>query len=131
QSGRLRHPECDEPGRPFVDHGAHGKPPVARQRECERGVSRPGRGDRVAHAAADERVDERLNRGVGRVGWDHSIVRASVTFVRGFMQRGEAWQPAASRLAERYTSACLDFSTWTFDERVAEILAAAAPGAAL
>ena len=58
-------------------------------------------------------------------------MRASVTFVPGFMQRGEAWQPAASRLAERYTSACLDFSTWTFDERVAEILAAAAPGAAL
>jgi 2-succinyl-6-hydroxy-2,4-cyclohexadiene-1-carboxylate synthase len=58
-------------------------------------------------------------------------VPPSVTFVPGFMQRGEAWQPAASRLAERYRSACLDFTTWTFEERIAEILNATSPGGAL
>ena len=49
----------------------------------------------------------------------------------GFMQRGEAWEPIASRLAARYRSTCLDFETWTFEERVGEILAAAPPGAAV
>ena len=44
------------------------------------------------------------------------------------MQRGEAWQPIAAGLAERYRVNCLDFSTWTFEERVEEILAAGAPG---
>jgi 2-succinyl-6-hydroxy-2,4-cyclohexadiene-1-carboxylate synthase len=44
-----------------------------------------------------------------------------VTFVPGFMQRGEAWEPVAARLATRYRSTCLDFSTWTFEERVAEL----------
>jgi 2-succinyl-6-hydroxy-2,4-cyclohexadiene-1-carboxylate synthase len=51
-----------------------------------------------------------------------------VTFVPGFMQRGEAWQPVAAGLATRYRVDCLDFSTWTFEERLAEILAAAQPG---
>jgi 2-succinyl-6-hydroxy-2,4-cyclohexadiene-1-carboxylate synthase len=54
-----------------------------------------------------------------------------VTFVPGFMQRGEAWEPVAAGLATRYRSTCLDFSTWTFEERVEEILAATAPGDAL
>jgi 2-succinyl-6-hydroxy-2,4-cyclohexadiene-1-carboxylate synthase len=52
------------------------------------------------------------------------IIRAvpeDVTFVPGFMQRGEAWGPVASRLAERYRVRCLDFTTWTFDERLAEM----------
>jgi 2-succinyl-6-hydroxy-2,4-cyclohexadiene-1-carboxylate synthase len=47
------------------------------------------------------------------------------------MQRGEAWQPVATRLAERYGCTCLDLGTWTFEERVEEILAAVAPGGAL
>jgi 2-succinyl-6-hydroxy-2,4-cyclohexadiene-1-carboxylate synthase len=47
------------------------------------------------------------------------------------MQRGEAWGPVAAGLATRYRSACLDFSTWTFEERVEEILAATRPGDAL
>ena len=56
----------------------------------------------------------------------------TVTFVPGFMQRGEAWEPVAAGLAAtRYRSACLDFSTWTFEERVAEIRAATPPGGAL
>ena len=62
------------------------------------------------------------------------IIRAvapTVTFVPGFMQRGEAWQPVAAGLPERYRSNCLDFGTWTFEERVEEIIAATAPGDAL
>jgi 2-succinyl-6-hydroxy-2,4-cyclohexadiene-1-carboxylate synthase len=55
----------------------------------------------------------------------------TVTFVPGFMQRGEAWQPVAARLAASYRSLCLDFESWTFEERIGELLAAAAPGSAL
>jgi 2-succinyl-6-hydroxy-2,4-cyclohexadiene-1-carboxylate synthase len=51
-----------------------------------------------------------------------------VTFVPGFMQRGEAWEPVAGGIATRYRSKCLDFATWSFDERVGEILAATSPG---
>lgn len=47
------------------------------------------------------------------------------------MQRGEAWEPVAARLPERYRCTCLDLGTWTFEERVEEILAAVAPGDAL
>lgn len=52
-------------------------------------------------------------------------------FVPGFMQRGEAWQPVAAGLPERYRSTCLDFVTWTFEERVGEIIHATQPGDAL
>ena len=55
----------------------------------------------------------------------------NVIFVPGFMQRGEAWQPVAAGVATRYRSTCLDLSTWTFEERVEEILAATEPGDAL
>ena len=55
----------------------------------------------------------------------------TVTFVPGFMQRGEAWQPVAARLATRYRSSCLDFATWTFEERIEELLAAAVEGDAV
>jgi 2-succinyl-6-hydroxy-2,4-cyclohexadiene-1-carboxylate synthase len=44
-----------------------------------------------------------------------------VTFVPGFMQRGEAWEPVAGALEERYRVRCLDFATWTFEERIEEI----------
>jgi len=48
------------------------------------------------------------------------------------MQRGEAWEPVARALAERYRVRCLDFTTWTFEERLAEILGTAKPqGAAV
>jgi 2-succinyl-6-hydroxy-2,4-cyclohexadiene-1-carboxylate synthase len=52
------------------------------------------------------------------------IIRAvapTVTFVPGFMQRGEAWEPVTGALAERYRVRCLDFTTHTFEERLAEI----------
>ena len=58
-------------------------------------------------------------------------MRGNVTFVPGFMQRGEAWQPVAARLAERYRSTCLDLRTWTFEDRVEEILTAVEPGGAV
>jgi 2-succinyl-6-hydroxy-2,4-cyclohexadiene-1-carboxylate synthase len=57
------------------------------------------------------------------------IIRAvapTVTFVPGFMQRGEAWEPVAGALAERYSVHCLDFTTYKFEERVREIPAAGA-----
>src|SRR3954471_6123000 len=47
------------------------------------------------------------------------------------MQRGEAWEPVAGRLAASYRSVCGDFETWTFDERIAELLDAIDPGGAL
>lgn len=48
------------------------------------------------------------------------------------MQRGEAWEPVAARLGgASYRTACLDFSTWTFEERVRELLEAAPAGAAV
>src|SRR4051794_2632866 len=46
----------------------------------------------------------------------------TVTFVPGFMQRGEAWEPVAPRLAASYRTHCIDFSTWTFEERIGEVL---------
>ena len=58
----------------------------------------------------------------------------TVTFVPGFMQRGEAWEPVAARLASdsgSYRSTCVDFATWTFEERIEELLDAAPPGAAV
>src|SRR5919202_3743111 len=55
----------------------------------------------------------------------------AVVFLPGFMQRADAWLPAAGPLAERYPVALLEFETWTFDERLAEIREAAARGAAL
>ena len=50
----------------------------------------------------------------------------TVTFVPGFMQRGEAWEPVAGALAERYRVRCLDFTTYTFEERLEEIPAGGA-----
>src|SRR3954464_14233324 len=37
------------------------------------------------------------------------------------MQRGEAWQPVAAALAQRYRVRSLDFAGWTFEERVEEL----------
>src|SRR4051812_32587247 len=44
------------------------------------------------------------------------------------MQRGETWQPVAATLAQRYRVRSLDFATWTFEERLAEIASATRPG---
>jgi 2-succinyl-6-hydroxy-2,4-cyclohexadiene-1-carboxylate synthase len=62
------------------------------------------------------------------------IIRAvapTVTFVPGFMQRGEAWQPVAAGLGQRYSVNCVEFGTWTFEDRVEEVLETTPPGAAL
>ena len=58
-------------------------------------------------------------------------MRPLVVFVPGFMQRGDAWAPVARRVAERYPSECLDFASHTFEERLAELRAAAPPGSAV
>jgi 2-succinyl-6-hydroxy-2,4-cyclohexadiene-1-carboxylate synthase len=58
-------------------------------------------------------------------------VSAEVVFVPGFMQRGAAWERVAREVGERYPVRCLDFSTWTFEERVAELLEAAPAGSAV
>jgi 2-succinyl-6-hydroxy-2,4-cyclohexadiene-1-carboxylate synthase len=57
------------------------------------------------------------------------IIRAvapTVTFVPGFMQRGKAWEPVARALAERYSVRCVDFTTYTFEERQEELPASGA-----
>src|SRR2546423_14384145 len=46
-------------------------------------------------------------------------------FLPGFMQRADAWSEVAEAVGERYPSKILDFTTWTFKERLAEIRAAA------
>jgi 2-succinyl-6-hydroxy-2,4-cyclohexadiene-1-carboxylate synthase len=56
---------------------------------------------------------------------------AAVVFVPGFMQRGDAWSPVADVVGERYPSTCLDFTTWTLRERLAEIAATAPRDAVL
>ena len=50
----------------------------------------------------------------------------TVTFVPGFMQRGEAWEPVAGALAERYRVRSVDFTTYTFEERLEELPAGGA-----
>ena len=55
----------------------------------------------------------------------------TVTFVPGFMQRGEAWQPVTAGLEQRYSVNCVEFGTWTFEGRVEEVLDATPHGAAL
>jgi 2-succinyl-6-hydroxy-2,4-cyclohexadiene-1-carboxylate synthase len=60
------------------------------------------------------------------------VEAATVTFVPGFMQRGEAWDPVAARLAgASYRSHCVDFEEWTFEERIGELLRLAPEGSAL
>jgi 2-succinyl-6-hydroxy-2,4-cyclohexadiene-1-carboxylate synthase len=54
-----------------------------------------------------------------------------VVFVPGFMQRGSTWDEVAGRVGERYPTSCLDFASHTFEERIAELRAAAAPGSAV
>jgi 2-succinyl-6-hydroxy-2,4-cyclohexadiene-1-carboxylate synthase len=58
-------------------------------------------------------------------------VSVEVVFVPGFMQRGGAWERVAREVGERYRSICLDFTTWTFGERVDELLRSAPAGAAV
>ena len=54
-----------------------------------------------------------------------------VVFVPGFMQRGDAWDPVARTVAERYPTLCVDFASSTFEERIGELLEAATPGAVM
>jgi len=49
-----------------------------------------------------------------------------VLFLPGFMQHADSWLTVAGTVSDRWEVAVLDFDTWTWDERLAEI--AAAPG---
>jgi 2-succinyl-6-hydroxy-2,4-cyclohexadiene-1-carboxylate synthase len=51
-----------------------------------------------------------------------------VVFLPGFMQHADAWSPVAAAVGERYPSKVVDFATWTFEDRLAEIRDASAPG---
>lgn len=44
-----------------------------------------------------------------------------MAFLPGFAQRGDAWASVADRVAQKYRSLAIDFSTWTFDGRLREI----------
>jgi 2-succinyl-6-hydroxy-2,4-cyclohexadiene-1-carboxylate synthase len=44
-----------------------------------------------------------------------------VAFLPGFAQRGDAWGPVAERVAQSYRSVCLDFGSFSFDQRLSEI----------
>jgi 2-succinyl-6-hydroxy-2,4-cyclohexadiene-1-carboxylate synthase len=44
-----------------------------------------------------------------------------VAFLPGFAQRGDAWGPVAERVAQSYRSVCIDFGSFSFDQRLAEI----------
>jgi 2-succinyl-6-hydroxy-2,4-cyclohexadiene-1-carboxylate synthase len=50
-----------------------------------------------------------------------------VVFLPGFMQHADTWSPIAAAVGERYPVTLLDFETWTFEERLAEIAAVAGP----
>jgi 2-succinyl-6-hydroxy-2,4-cyclohexadiene-1-carboxylate synthase len=50
-----------------------------------------------------------------------------VVFLPGFMQHADMWAPIAAAVGERYPVDVVDFSTWTFEERVEEIHSAAGP----
>jgi 2-succinyl-6-hydroxy-2,4-cyclohexadiene-1-carboxylate synthase len=50
-----------------------------------------------------------------------------VVFLPGFMQHADSWSPIAAAVGERYPVRVLDFSRWTFEERVREIRAASGP----
>ncbi|MFL5841542.1 MAG: alpha/beta fold hydrolase [Thermoleophilaceae bacterium] len=51
-----------------------------------------------------------------------------VVFLPGFMQHADAWAPVAAAVGERYPSKAVDFATWTFEDRLAEIREAASIG---
>jgi len=44
-----------------------------------------------------------------------------VAFLPGFAQRGDAWAPVAERVGQSYRSVCIDFGSFSFDQRLGEI----------
>jgi len=44
-----------------------------------------------------------------------------VVFLPGFMQHADTWSPIAAAVGERYPVRVVEFETWTFEERLAEI----------
>jgi 2-succinyl-6-hydroxy-2,4-cyclohexadiene-1-carboxylate synthase len=80
----------------------------------------------VGHPGAGEFVDKDLKWREGAVDRDHLRV-PEVVFLPGFMQHADTWSPIAAAVGERYPVRLLDFETWTFEERLAEIAAVAGP----
>jgi 2-succinyl-6-hydroxy-2,4-cyclohexadiene-1-carboxylate synthase len=74
----------------------------------------------MGHPRADELVDEYLERRESAVDRDHLRV-PEVVFLPGFMQHADSWSPVAAAVAERYPVTLLEFTTWTFEERLDEI----------
>lgn len=57
--------------------------------------------------------------------------RAAVMFLPGFMQHADSWLTVAGTVSDRCEVTVLEFETWTWEERLAEVARAAAPGTAL
>ena len=57
--------------------------------------------------------------------------RPPVLFLPGFMQHADSWLTVAGTVSDGREVTILDFESWTWDERVAEVAAAAAPGTVL
>lgn len=80
----------------------------------------------MRHPEPRELVHQNLERRERAVDRDHLRV-PEVVFLPGFMQHADSWSPIAAAVGERYPVRVLDFSTWTFEERVREIRAASGP----
>src|SRR4051812_25485043 len=78
----------------------------------------------MRHPTAHQFVDQNLERRERAVDRDHLRV-PEVVFLPGFMQHADSWSPIAAAVGERYPVKILDFTTWTFEDRLAEIHAAA------
>ena len=129
-------PSATKPAERSSITDTHSIPRLLGQHERQRRVARAGAGDRVAHAAASELVDERLDRRVGAVDRHARVAHGclavtSILLVPGFMQRGDAWEPLLEAAArERYTRDRSTTPATSFEGRLAEI-AAAGEGAVL
>src|SRR3954454_15118777 len=74
----------------------------------------------MRHPTAHQFVDQNLERREGAVDRDH-LRMPEVVFLPGFMQHADSWSPIAAAVGERYPVRLVDFATWTFEERLAEI----------
>jgi 2-succinyl-6-hydroxy-2,4-cyclohexadiene-1-carboxylate synthase len=74
----------------------------------------------VGHPGAHQFLDQDLERRESAVDRDHLRV-PEVVFLPGFMQHADTWSPIAAAVGERYPVRVVEFETWTFEERLAEI----------
>ena len=57
--------------------------------------------------------------------------RPAVMFLPGFMQHADSWLTVAGTVSDRHEVTVLDFESWTWDERLAEVARAAEAGTSL